>query len=169
MKKCHKHRRIRSVPASGLSFCLITNQLRCSGRTEKLERTCTQWFWRDNSPATAFHLPHANNDTNSSSQWYRRMKSLQETLDGPETRGGTEAQGGKRERYQFRPGETGSVDLAAHSGPAQVPCVVFLLLSSLVWLLARILISGGSGLWPTREALRAFRYCRRVTCNTQHV
>lgn len=47
---------------------------------------------------------------------------------------------------------------------AKLPCVVFLSLSSLVWLLGRILISGGSGLWPTRDAMRAFKYWRRVTC-----
>lgn len=50
---------------------------------------------------------------------------------------------------------------------ARLPCVAFLSLSSLVWLLGRILISGGSGLWPTRDAIRAFRYWRRVTCRPQ--
>lgn len=50
---------------------------------------------------------------------------------------------------------------------AWLPCVAFLSLSSLVWLLGRILISGGSGLWPTRDAIRAFRYWRRVTCRPQ--
>lgn len=48
---------------------------------------------------------------------------------------------------------------------AGLPCVVFLSFSSFVWLLGRILISGGSGLWLVRDALRAFRYCRRVTWN----
>lgn len=50
---------------------------------------------------------------------------------------------------------------------AKLPWLVFLSLRSLVWLLGRILISGGSGLWPTRDAMRAFRYCRRVTCHSK--
>ncbi len=48
---------------------------------------------------------------------------------------------------------------------AKLPCVVFLSLSSFVWLLGRILISGGSGLWLARDAMRAFKYWRRVTCD----
>lgn len=48
-----------------------------------------------------------------------------------------------------------------------VPWVVFFSFRSLVWLLGRILISGGSGLWATRDAITALRYCRRVTCGTR--
>lgn len=36
--------------------------------------------------------------SNSSSQWYQRMKSLRGTLGGPETRGGTQGGGKERER-----------------------------------------------------------------------
>ncbi len=48
-----------------------------------------------------------------------------------------------------------------------VPGVVFFSFRSLVWLLGRILISGSSGLWATRDAITALRYCRRVTCGTR--
>lgn len=139
------------------------------------------------------YLMQQNKSVNSSSQWYQRMKSLQGTLDRPEQRGHMEAckEGKERERekinlvqlkakrnahsYKRLQKASGKqsfvVDGAAHPASqtsfwTKLPCVVFLSLSSLVWLFGKILISGGSGLWPARDAMRALRYCRRVTCKT---